>query len=190
MSLSFTAVMAILSLILSLTVTYLTLLRKGSLYMTMPVQITFQSANARRPEFVLNTFLYSTGKRGYVIESLYLEVEHGGTHLFSSWSYRQNGALIPASGLRVSEDGVMSANHFFETDKRGRFYFEQGEIQISVYTTVANRKKATLLGKIGLKLSEEQASQMHLRNSAVVFTFDPQKKEYVSSLVEQGLSPI
>jgi hypothetical protein len=188
---SFPSVIAVVSLLLSLTVAYMTLLRKGNLHMTVPVQISFQSANGRRPEVILKTFLYATGKRGYVIESLYLEVQRGArSHLFSSWSYRQNGQLTPASGLRVDDDGVISDNHFFETDKRERFYFEQGKYEIRVYARVANRHAARVLHTVQLGVSDEQASQMHIRNSAMVYTFDPQKMEYVSSLIEQGPSPL
>jgi len=58
-------------------VAWLTLFRRGNLYMTKPVQIILRSENARRPEVVIKAFLYATGKRGNVIESLYAEIQCG-----------------------------------------------------------------------------------------------------------------
>ena len=51
--------------------------------------------------------------------------------------------------------------------------------------TVVNPGSAKLLHKIEVTLSEEQSPQMHIRNYAAVFTFDPQVKEYIASLSNQ-----
>src|ERR1700693_1954678 len=114
MTLNFSSVTAVVSLLVSVTVAWLTLLRRGNLYMTRPVQLVFCSQNARRPEVILRTLLYATGKRGYVIEGLYLEVQKLGekSHTFGSWSYREGDELVAASGLRVDEVGVSHDNHF------------------------------------------------------------------------------
>jgi hypothetical protein len=184
MTLNFSSVTAVVSLFVSVTVGWLTLFRRGNLYMTRPVQIIFRSENARRPEVVLRTLLYATGKRGYVIEGLYVEVQQRDeTHTFGFWSYRQGGELIAASGLRVGEDGVAFDNHFLEADQSGNFHFAEGKYEIRVYATVVNPRSAKLLHTIEVTLSEEQSQQMHI--SAAVFTFDPQEKEYIASLSDQ-----
>jgi hypothetical protein len=186
MTLNFSSVTAVVSLLVSVTVAWLTLFRRGNLYMTRPVQIIFRSENARRPEVILRTLLYATGKRGYVIEGLYLEVlQRGETHTFGFWSYRQGSELIAASGLRVGEDGIAFDNHFLEADQSGHFYFPEGKYEIRVYATVVNPRSAKLLHTIEVTLSEEQSQQMHIRNYAAVFTFDPQVKEYIASLSDQ-----
>jgi hypothetical protein len=186
MTLNFSSVIAMISLVVSVTVAWLTLFRRGNLYMTRPVQIIFRAENARRPEVVLRTLLCATGKREYVIEGMYVEVQQRGeTHTFGFWSYRQDNELIAASGLRVGEDGVACDNHFFDADNRGLFYFAEGKYEIRVYARVVNRRSVKLLLTIEVTLSEEQSQQMHTRNYAAVFTFDPQEKEYIASLSNQ-----
>jgi hypothetical protein len=91
--------------------------------------------------------------------------------------------------LRIGEDGVTSENHFFETDKGERFYFVKGIYEIRVFAAIVNRSSPRLLHEVKLMLSEEQAQQMHLKNDAVVFTFDPRKKEYLASLLPQPNLP-
>jgi hypothetical protein len=182
---SLTSIIAVVSLLLSITVAYMTLWRRGSLCMTRPVQIIFRSANARRPEIILKTLLYATGKRGVVIEDLHLEVHHYGdkSHTFGAWSYLQGSELV-SGGLRIGEDGIPSESHFFEIDKSRRFTFEEGKYELRVYAQIVNRSKR-LLHKNVVMLTEDQATTMHVNNHAVIFTADPHSAEYFVSLSEQ-----
>lgn len=68
-------VLSIVSLAISVIVAWLTLLRRGTLRMTQPVQIAFVYENGTKPKIFLRTLLYATGKRGYIIEGLYLKVK-------------------------------------------------------------------------------------------------------------------
>src|SRR5271166_557710 len=75
------------SLLLSITVAVLTLFRRGNLGMTQPMLIGFLFEK-EEPKIFFRAMLYSTGKRGHIIEALYLKVHHGeSTQTFSFWMY-------------------------------------------------------------------------------------------------------
>lgn len=65
-----------LSLLLSATVAWLTLLQRGNLKMTRPPLIALRYER-NLPKIWLRTMLYSTGKKGHIVESLYLKVRRG-----------------------------------------------------------------------------------------------------------------
>jgi TonB family protein len=67
MHVSISALLSVLSFVVSITVAWLTLFRRGRLYMTQPVQIAFVF-EGDKPKVFLRTLLYATGKRGYVVE--------------------------------------------------------------------------------------------------------------------------
>jgi hypothetical protein len=60
-----------ISLVLSITVAWLTLLRRGTLGMTQPMLVGFLH-EAEEPKIFLRAMLYATGKRGHIVEALYL----------------------------------------------------------------------------------------------------------------------
>jgi hypothetical protein len=67
---NFGVVLSVVSLVISIIVAWLTLLRRGTLRMTQPVQIAFVYENGTKPKIFLRTLLDTTGERGYVIEGL------------------------------------------------------------------------------------------------------------------------
>lgn len=100
--------------------------------MTRPVQIAFVFENLK-PKVFLRTLLYTTGKRGYVIEGLYLKVLHGGSgHTFGFWGYGEHKELMVAGGLRVTDGGVAYNHHFL-----------QSRATISTFPRVNTRSRST-----------------------------------------------
>src|SRR5579863_8087718 len=98
---NFGVILSVVSLAVSIIVAWLTLLRRGSLRMTQPVQIAFVYENGTKPKIFLRTLLYTTGKRGYVIEGLYLKVKQPDSiQTFAFWGYGERDALMVAGGLR------------------------------------------------------------------------------------------
>jgi hypothetical protein len=64
-------VISAVSLILSITVAWLTLFRRGTLGMTQPMLVGFLHEGAQAKIFY-RAMLYATGKRGHIVEALYL----------------------------------------------------------------------------------------------------------------------
>jgi hypothetical protein len=175
-TLSFSSIVSVTSLAVSILVAWLTLGKRGTLHITQPVQIAFVYEDGTKAKIFLRTLLYATGKRGYVIEGLYLKVKHGGsTHTFGFWAYGERSALTVAGGLRVTDEGVAYNHHFLQIDERS--YFEEGSYEIAVYARIVNRRTAKLLGTFKVALSEEEATKLHLKRGAL-FTWNPDTKLY------------
>lgn len=177
MSVSFSSVVSVVSIALSITVAWLTLFRRGTLRMTQPVQVWFGYENDR-PKVFLRTLLYATGKRGYVIEGLYLKVKQPDSmQTFGFWAYGERDALVVAGGLRITDEGVAYNHHFLKVSERDGSWFPEGEYTISVYARLVNTKEPMLLSTISVGLTKEQATELHLLRGAL-FTWDPETGRY------------
>jgi hypothetical protein len=182
----FSSVLSGISLVVSVTVAWLTLIRRGKLRMTQPVQIAFAYGKETNAKIFLRTLLYATGKRGHVIESLYLKVKQQDTTLpFAFWTYGEREALTVAGGLKITEEGVAYDHHFQKIS--GYSYFEEGEFQISVYARVVGKASPLRLGTFKVVLTRDGAMLMHLRRGAL-FTWNPETQEYDASFDERTLS--
>src|SRR5436309_13396939 len=82
-----------LALIVSATTAWITLLRKGTVRMTQPTVIYFGPDGGADKEDVdrkvfLRTLLYSTSKRGPIVESMFVRLRRGGPlPTFNIWTY-------------------------------------------------------------------------------------------------------
>lgn len=121
-----------LALAVSATTAWLTLFRRGTVKMTQPTVIyvgpdTLPPTwnDAPPPKIYLHTLLFSTSKRGRVIESMHVRVTRNETHQnFNIWVHG-DATLVRGSGLFVGETGV-AANHHFLTPRDARgFRFSQ-----------------------------------------------------------------
>ncbi len=173
---------SILALIVSIVTAWLTLFRRGQLRMTRPVFVGFVWESSGEPKIFLRAMLYATGKRGYMVEALYLKVRcHKIEHVFSFWTLRQDGRMTIGSGTRVGEEGVSADFHFLPPKDAHDFKFLAGEYDIAVYARIVNRDSPTLLSKLRLNLSEDQARAMrpNMMNS-VFFNWQPERGSYHS----------
>lgn len=175
-SLGLSTVLALLSLAVSVTVAWLTLFRRGTLRMTQPVQVAFAYENGTKPKIFLRTLLYATGKRGYVIEGLYLKVKQpDSVQTFGFWGYGERDALMVAGGLRVTDEGVAYNHHFLQISDVS--YFPEGSYAIAVYARLVNRKRPKRLMAINVALTSDEATRLHLER-CVLFTWDPDGQRY------------
>jgi hypothetical protein len=150
--------------------------------MTRPVQIALVY-ESKRPKVFLRTLLYTTGKRGYVIEGLYVKLRRGDEErTFGFWGYGERNELMAAGGLRIDEAGVAYNHHFLEINERSNFHFVSGEYEIRVYAKIVNRSSAELLYTTNVTLPEEHSVELYVTTRDVLFTWDPDAKEYHPSL--------
>jgi hypothetical protein len=108
--------------------------------MTQPALIAFlYDLPDADPKVFFRALLYATGKRGHIIEGMYLRVRRGeSAQNFNFWGYGETKALMIGSGLRVGEDGA-AFNHHFLPPKHTPFEFLPGEYDIEAYECVVNR---------------------------------------------------
>ena len=171
-------VISVVSLVLSVTVAWLTLLRRGNLGMTQPMLIGFLFED-EQPKIFFRSMLYATGKRGHIIEALYLKVRRAdSTQTFNFWMYGETKELKIGSGLRVGEDGVSFNHHFLPPKNASPFSFLAGEYTIDAYARILNRSSPVLLSAMKVSLSPELADTLRDHTQGVLFTWDPDSRDY------------
>ncbi|MBV8810659.1 MAG: hypothetical protein JO033_18475 [Acidobacteriaceae bacterium] len=107
--------------------------------MTQPTVIFFgpdvprAREDAPSPKVYLRTLLFSTSKRGRVIESMHVAWWRNETHQnFNIWVYGEREKLVRGSGLFAGETGV-AANHHFLTPTDSTFQFTEGQYRLDVF---------------------------------------------------------
>ena len=169
---------SVVSLLLSVTVAWLTLLRRGNLGMTHPMLIGFLY-EGEQPKVFFRAMLYATGKRGHIIEALYLTVRRGhSTQTFSFWMYGETKELKIGSGLRVGDDGVSFNHHFLPPKDSSSFAFLAGDYVIATYARILNRNTPAPLSTVKLSLSPELADALRDHSTGVLFTWRPDSQDY------------
>jgi hypothetical protein len=177
-------VISAVSLLLSLTVAWLTLFRRGNLGMTRPMLIGFLYED-EQPKIFLRAMLYATGKRGHIIEALYLKVRRGeSSQTFNFWMYGEAKDLKIGSGLRVGEDGVSFNHHFLPSKNALSYAFRAGDYVIDAYARTLNRKTPVLLSTVKLSLGEELAEALRGGAKGVLFTWGPDSQSYCGDVSE------
>lgn len=172
------------SLILSITVAWLTLFRRGTLGMTQPMLIGFLHEDEQAKIFY-RVMLYATGKRGHIVEALYLKVKRGSrTDTFNFWIYGETKDLKIGSGLRVGEDGVSFNHHFLPSKDAPSYAFHAGEYTIGLHAAILNRRAPVLLSTVKLFLSDDQAVALTDPVMGVLFTWDPDSRSYRGNVSE------
>jgi hypothetical protein len=172
-------VVSIIALVISILTVWLTQWRRGNLRMTRPVMVGFlYELPIDEPKIFIRSLLFATGKRGHIVEAMFLKVRRGETsQTFDFWMYGEMQSPIVGSGLRVTEDGVAS-NHHFLPPKGSGFYFEAGQYLIDVYARIMLRSALVLLHTIKVTLTEDQALALTDKKSWVHFTCGAVSEEY------------
>jgi len=175
---------SVVSLLLSVTVAWLTLLRRGNLGMTQPMLIGFLYEE-EQPKIFFRAMLYATGKRGHIVEALYLMVRHGdSTQTFNFWMYGETKELKIGSGLRVGDDGVSFNHHFLPPKDASSFAFLAGEYTIDAYARILNRSAPVLLSTVNVSLSSEHAAALLDHTMGVLFGWSPDSQGYRGNVSE------
>ncbi|WP_430398089.1 hypothetical protein [Ferrovibrio sp.] len=176
-----------LALLVSITTAWLTLWRKGTVKMTRPTVIYFGRDGGPQEKrqilkVYLRSLLYSTAKRGAVIESMYIRLKRGETvQNFSIWVLGDD-KLTRGSGLFLSESGVATNHHFLLPADAGGFQFLQGIYQIDVMALVVGEKQHRLLYSTTLDVSSEHSTAINNTLSGLYFDWGPDSQRYYSTL--------
>ena len=127
----FSLAISSLALAISATAAWLTL-RRGKLAIARPLLVGFlYDLPAGEPKVLFRASLYTTGKRGRIVESMYLKIRRGEySHTFTFWGYGETTALVVGGGLHVGEDGVVHYHHFLPPRDGTAFQFLPGDSAI------------------------------------------------------------
>lgn len=166
---------------------YMTLLRKGKVKATKPTVIFFgyekSSDNHIMPKIFLRTLIFSTAKRGHVIENMYLKVIRNETiQNFNIWVYGETNNLVRGSGIFVGDTGVIMNHHFLPPKDATDFRFLIGTYELQLFVSILGKKNPINLCSLSLNISSEQARTMTDYDYGLFFDWGPDSKEYYSHI--------
>jgi hypothetical protein len=175
-----------LSLAMSAVTAWLTLFRRGTVKMTQPTVIFFGPDTPRShpdtplPKVYLRTLLFSTSKRGRVIESMHVALSRNETHQnFNIWVYGERGKLVRGSGLFVGETGISADHHFLAPDDGNAFCFTEGRYRLDVFAHLLSDPKPIRLFSQALEISRDIATALEERNAGLYFDWGPDASRYL-----------
>ncbi|MFM7001530.1 MAG: hypothetical protein ACKOXU_10790 [Limnohabitans sp.] len=172
------------ALVASVTTAWLTLFRRGDLKMTKPTVVYFgadgplKSGEEAEPKVFLRSLMYSTGKRGCVVESMFVTLRQGESRqTFNIWVYGDD-KLSRGSGLFVGETGVVCNHHFLLPSDGTPFLFRAGEYQVDVFGSLVGSNVPRNLCSIKLTLYEAAAQQLLIRENGAYFDWGADSQRY------------
>jgi hypothetical protein len=175
---SLTFAISAMALMVSIVTAWLTLFRRGKLEMTKPSFIAFLYER-EAPKVFFRALLFATGRRGHVVESMYIKLHRGElTQTFNYWAYGEMSALSVGSGIRVGEEGVVYNHHFLPSKDESTFQFLPGDYLIDVYGTLVHQCHPVLLSKFRLSLSPEHCAAMKERAAGIFYNWGPESQSY------------
>jgi hypothetical protein len=192
---AFSDTISVLALAVSSATAWLTLFRRGTVKMSRPTIIFFGPDTPRSgleqalPKVFLRALLFSTSKRGRVIESMHVALSRNETHQnFNVWVYGDE-KLVRGSGLFVGETGV-AANHHFLTPRDGNsFRFTEGHYRLDVFARLLGDREQKKLFTQALEISRELATALLEPGAGVYFDWGPDSSRYLTHVEIRPPSP-
>lgn len=154
--------------------------------MTQPTVVFFGPDGSRfdsdKNKIYLRTLLYSTAKRGQVLESLHVSLHRNESKQnFNIWVYGEKGNLKRGSGFFVAQEGVTFDHHFLLPEDGANFQFLSGTYTLVVSAKLVSEKPKTLM-IITLAISESQATQLSEPNTGIYYDWGPDQQAYHSHI--------
>jgi hypothetical protein len=175
---------SVLALIVSGTTLWLSHLHRGKLMVTKPTVIFFgpDGGDTGISKLFLRTLLYSTSKRGIVLENLYVRLRRGETQQnFNIWVYGDK-ELVRGSGLFIGQEGVATNHHFLTPNDVGNFDFAAGEYRLDVFGKTVGASKVHLLSSIELKIDSSEAKKLKQADHGIYFDWGPDAGRYQTKI--------
>lgn len=179
------------ALAVSLFTLWFTAMRRGTVRSTHPAFVAFRydfvGAKAPQAKIFIRMLLLSTGKRGRVVESLFLRVREGARAAeFSFWGCGDQDHLIRGSGIFVPETGLATNHHFNPADTENVFLFSAGVYSLELVAKVLGRRRLLSLWRIELEMPSGVFGSTIRRDSSVFFNWLPERRQYVASIESRG----
>jgi hypothetical protein len=178
--------LSILALSISSITAWLTLFRRGSVKMTQPTVIFFGPDTPRSPEqaalpkVFLRTLLFSTSKRGRIVENIHVSLTRNETSQnFNIWVYGDD-KLVRGSGLFVGETGVAANHHFLAPMDGTSFHFTEGTYTLEVFARLLGDKSPLRLFQQKLVIDRETANALKQPGAGLYFDWGPDSARYIT----------
>jgi len=178
-------VVSCLALLISAATAWLTLFSKGKLVMTQPTVVFFgpDGFGSQKNKVYLRTLLYSTAKKGQVIESLHIALRRNESKQnFNIWVYGDKGDLKRGSGLFIPQEGVTYDHHFLLPEDGANFLFLAGSYEFVVFAKMVGNASLKQLSSVKLSISESQSKKLTEPNTGIYFDWGPDQQSYHSHI--------
>lgn len=189
---SLTIAVSVLALFVSVLTLWLTHLRQGHLKMTRPSVIFFGADGGHEgvSKVFLRTLLYATGKRGIVVEHLFIRLRRGETQQnFNVWVYGEK-ALARGSGLFVGPEGIATNHHFLAPADLENFDFNSGDYELDVFGKLVGEVSPRCLFSTRLSIDTHEAEQLRKRRHGIYFDWGPDAGRYQKKIVGHDAEPL
>lgn len=171
---------------------WVTLFRRGALKMTQPTTVMLGPDGPEHEgdsKVYLRTLLYSTAKRGQVIENMFVKIIRGEqSQNFPIWVLGDD-RLSRGSGIFVGEQGVVANHHFLLPPYTEKYEFKAGEYRLEVFAKLVGQMAAKSLWSDSFVVSDREARKITQRNCAIYFEWGPDSDCYISKVRSKPPSP-
>jgi hypothetical protein len=172
-----------LALAVSLFTLWFTALRRGTVRCTHPsfiaVRYDFVDKTVPQAKIFFRALLFSTGKRGHVIETLSLRVREGARKAeFSFWGLGDRD-LVRGSGLFVPDTGVATNHHFNPIDSETLFLFSGGSYSLELVAKLVGREHLVSLWSLRLDVPADVFGATIAREKVIYYSWSPERVAYV-----------
>jgi len=151
--------------------------------MTQPTTIFFgpdgSKFDGNKNKVYLRTLLYSTAKKGHVLESLHVALQRNESKQnFNIWVYGEKGDLHRGSGLFIPQEGITFDHHFMLPADGANFAFLAGVYKLVIFAKLVGEKTPHELIAIDLSISEPQAARLSEPSTGIYFDWGPDQQSY------------
>jgi hypothetical protein len=183
---------SVAALLVSLFTLWFTVLRRGQVRSTHPSFIALRydfvtGQNVPQAKVFLRPLLYSTGKRGHVIENLSLRVSEGARQAeFAFWGYGETDHLVIGGGLSIPESGVSTNHHFNPVKNDELFLFSGGNYTLELVAKLVGRHRPSSLWTLTVTVPEGVFSKNRVaQRDEVSFHWSPEQNKFLTSVRTQ-----
>lgn len=180
------SIISIIALSLSLFTLWFTILRRGSVRSTHPsfvaIRYDFVGKKVPQAKIFFRALLFSTGKRGQVVESLFLRVGNGSRQEeFSFWGHGDKD-LIRGSGLFIPETGLVTNHHFNPVATDHLFLFSEGLYSLELVAKVVGKESLISLWNVQVEMPAGVFGSNIVQEKAVFYSWSPEQKCYITTI--------
>lgn len=175
----FSLAVAMGSFAISIITLYLTYLQRGSLRLTRPTAIFFvRDGSDGKFKIVVTALLYSTAKRGQVVESLFIKIiQNDSVTTFSEWIYWE-GNRVHLGGVKIGDEGRTLFDHFLLSDETNNFDFTIGGYSLEIYALKVGTKNPIKLFKTEFTIDAKTIEAVKPRGPGFALLLNPDTKSY------------
>lgn len=177
-------IVSVLALLVSGSVAWATLFRRGRVLATKPTQIYFGPDGVDRGwKVVVQTLVYCTARTGRIIEAMWVRVRRGDVaQTFGVWVLRRGEKeLTRGCGLHVGAEGVASAHHFLLENDSPEWKFLAGRYEVEMFARMVGESRPHRLVHLTLDVTEEQAAEIS-RASGLFYDWSPDVDGYAPNV--------